>query len=59
MLLPLPIPDPDPIPLPAPVGLLKFLLILTFILHILAMNLALGGGLIAAGYTLVGAAKAK
>jgi len=48
MLLPIPIPDPDPIPLPAPVGLLKLLLILTFILHILAMNLALGGGIIVA-----------
>lgn len=46
--MPLPIPAPDPIPLPAPVAWLKFLLIFTFILHILAMNLALGGGAIAA-----------
>jgi hypothetical protein len=46
--MPLPIPSPDPIPLPAPVALLKFLLIFTFILHILAMNLALGGGVITA-----------
>ena len=35
------IPDPDPIPLPAPYWLLKFLLVLTFILHIIAMNLHL------------------
>lgn len=42
------IPDVDPIPLPAPIWLLKFLLILTFVLHILAMNVAVGGGFIAA-----------
>lgn len=42
------IPDIDPIPVPAPLWLLKFLLILTFTLHILAMNVAVGGGFIAA-----------
>jgi len=41
------IPDPDPIGLPAPDWLLIFLLLLTFVLHILAMNLTLGGTVIA------------
>jgi hypothetical protein len=41
------IPEADPIPLPAPVPLLKFLLLLTFILHIIPMNLLLGGSIIA------------
>jgi len=41
------IPDPDPIALPAPDWLLIFLLLLTFVLHILAMNLTLGGTVIA------------
>jgi hypothetical protein len=41
------IPDPDPIPLPAPAGLLTVLLVLTFTLHILAMNVTLGGAVIA------------
>ena len=42
------IPSVDPIPLPAPLWLLKFLLIFTFILHIIPMNFALGGGFMAA-----------
>lgn len=42
------IPEPDPIPLPAPVGLLTALLVLTFTLHILAMNVTVGGTIIAA-----------
>lgn len=42
------IPDIDPIAVPAPLWLLKFLLLLTFTLHILAMNVAVGGGFIAA-----------
>ena len=41
------IPNADPTPLPAPVFLLKFLMILMFILHILAMNITVGGGVIA------------
>jgi len=41
------IPTTDPIPLPAPVWLLEFLLILTFVLHLLAMNVLLGGTFIA------------
>ena len=39
---------PDPLPLPAPVGLLRFLLLLTFFLHLVPMNLILGGSVIAA-----------
>lgn len=48
------IPDPDPIALPAPVPLLTALLLLTFVLHILAMNVTLGGTIIAAASDLWG-----
>jgi len=41
------IPDADPTPLPAPIFLLKLLMILTFVLHIIAMNITVGGGVIA------------
>jgi hypothetical protein len=51
------IPDIDPIALPAPVWLLKFLLLLTFTLHILAMNFAVGGGFIAAVSEFIGKKK--
>lgn len=37
------IPSPDPIGIPAPAWLLVGLLIFTFVLHLLAMNLLLGG----------------
>jgi hypothetical protein len=37
---------PDPIPLPAPAWLLWGLLMLTFVLHVLAMNSVLGGAVI-------------
>jgi len=37
------IPAPVPIPLPAPTWLLQFLLVFTFVLHLLAMNSLLGG----------------
>jgi hypothetical protein len=40
------IPAPVPIPLPAPVWLLQFLLVFTFILHLVAMNLLVGGAVI-------------
>jgi hypothetical protein len=40
------IPGPVPVPLPAPPGLLEFLLVFTFILHVLAMNFLLGGVII-------------
>ncbi|MBD3169199.1 MAG: hypothetical protein GF307_06925 [candidate division Zixibacteria bacterium] len=42
------IPEIDPLPIPAPWWLLKFLLLLTFVLHIIPMNIMLGG-LIMAG----------
>ena len=42
------IPAADPLPLPAPPSLLWALLMLTFFLHLLAMNFVLGGSIIAA-----------
>lgn len=48
LLLTAVIPDADPLPLPAPPWLLWFLLLLTFTLHVLAMNFVLGGSIIAA-----------
>jgi len=39
------LPDPDPTGLPGAIWLLEFLLVFTFILHVLVMNVALGGGL--------------
>ena len=42
------IPDPDPIPLPGPIWLFKGLLVFTFLLHAIPMNLVLGGGLLVA-----------
>jgi hypothetical protein len=41
------IPYIDPLPLPAPYWLFKVLLIVTFVLHLLAMNTMFGGSLIA------------
>jgi hypothetical protein len=41
------VPISDPNPLPAPYWVFKLLLDLTFFLHILAMNLLLGGGILA------------
>ena len=41
------VPAPDVLPLPGPVGLFRFLLHLTFFLHLVAMNLLLGGTIIA------------
>jgi len=43
----IPIPTPDPMPLPAPVWLLRSLLLLTFFLHVVTMNFAFGGSVIA------------
>ena len=48
------IPEPDPIPLPAPFWLLKLLLVSTFIFHIIAVNIALGGGFIAGVTDIIG-----
>ncbi len=44
--MPLPIPDYQPIPFPAPLWLLQVLLVVGLFLHILPMNIALGGGLV-------------
>ena len=41
-------PEPDPLPLSAPVLLFHILLVGTFILHILAMNVLLGGSVLTA-----------
>jgi len=41
------IPAIDPIPLPAPFWLFKILLVVTFVLHIVAMNFMLGSGVLA------------
>ena len=41
------IPQPEPLPLPAPGWLLWFLLMLTLTLHVVAMNLLLGGTFLA------------
>lgn len=43
----IPMPAPDPMPLPGPVWLMMTLLLVTFLLHIVAMNLTLGGTAIA------------
>ncbi len=40
------IPAPVPIPLPAPPWLVQFLLVFTFILHLVAMNFLVGGAVI-------------
>ena len=40
------LPDPDPLPQPAPTLLLWGLLLLTFFLHVIPMNLALGGSVL-------------
>ncbi len=42
------IPQPDPVPLPGPYWLIWALLILTFFLHLVPMNLVLGGSLLGA-----------
>jgi hypothetical protein len=56
-MTPLPIPLPDPLPLPLPPGVLKGLLIGTFLLHLMAVNLAVGGSLLAAFHALRGKAE--
>lgn len=45
--MPTGIPIPDPLPLPAPPWLAWFLEVLTFLLHLVAMNLLLGGTILA------------
>ncbi len=41
------IPTPAPTPLPAPYWVITLLLVVTFVLHIVAMNFMLGGGVMA------------
>jgi hypothetical protein len=53
-MTPLPIPLPDPLPLPLPPGVLKLLLLVTFALHLMTVNLAVGGSLLAALHALRG-----
>jgi hypothetical protein len=48
-----PIPALDPTPLPAPVWLFQVLLVVTFFVHILFLNVTLGGTLIATTHTLL------
>jgi hypothetical protein len=43
----LPIPLADPLPLPGPLGLFLFLLHVTLVLHLVAMNVTLGGSILA------------
>jgi hypothetical protein len=43
----IPLPTPDPMPLPGPVWLMLTLLLVTFLLHLVAMNLTVGGSAIA------------
>jgi hypothetical protein len=40
------IPLPDALPIPSPAWLMKFFLLLTFLLHIIAMNILLGGAIL-------------
>lgn len=47
MIAPNLIPAPDPNPLPAPYWVFETLLLVTFFLHIVAMNFMLGGGVLA------------
>ncbi len=49
MMQPNLIPTLDPNPLPAPYWVFKLLLVVTFILHIVAMNFMLGGAVLALG----------
>lgn len=53
------VPQIDPIAVPSPIWLIKFLMTLTFILHLLAMNFVLGGGVIAAVNEIKGRKSAK
>jgi len=50
----IPIPNPDPMPLPGPAWLMRALLLLTFFLHLVLMNFAFGGSLIAVFSTIRG-----
>jgi len=49
-----PIPVPDPLLLPLPPGVLKALLTATFTLHLMAVNLAVGGTILLACHAMLG-----
>ena len=53
------IPAPVPVPLPAPVWLLQFLLVFTFILHLLPMNFLMGGVVMATVSSFLGQKDSK
>lgn len=53
-MTPLPLPAPDPLPLPMAPAALKALLLLTFTLHLMAVNLGVGGSVITAVHALRG-----
>jgi len=53
-MTPLPIPAPDPLLLPLPPPVLKALLLVTFLLHLMAVNLGVGGSLIIAVHAWLG-----
>lgn len=53
-MTPLPLPAPDPLPLPMAPAALKALLLLTFTLHLMAVNLGVGGSVITAIHALRG-----
>lgn len=53
-MTPLPIPVADPLLLPLPPSVLKVLLVVTFTLHLMAVNLGVGGGLILAVHAWMG-----
>lgn len=50
----MPIPHDIPLPLPAPEGLLKCLLVISFIAHLLFVNLMVGGAIFTLGYEIRG-----
>ena len=55
--MPPPLPAPDPLFLPLPPGVLKALLTATFALHLMAVNLAVGGTILLACHALRGRAQ--
>ncbi len=54
ILAQIPVPKDIPLPLPLPEGILVFILILSFLLHILFINLMVGGGILTFWYELRG-----
>ncbi|UCH94738.1 MAG: cytochrome C [Candidatus Aminicenantes bacterium] len=56
---PIPLPKDIPLPLPLPEGLLVFLLVVSFLLHILFVNLMLGGSILTLWAEIKGAKNPK